>query len=186
MDGQAESGAHSIDGVRYRAGDVLRMGCPFTGVTVTEAARSHVSVRWPWWEIDEAADGIEWNGDVALPTSADHDWGSEYFRTQPVEDTLKAGDRCLVGIPPTVVHVLAVRHFDPPLETGWLPRPATHLDVLRQGESHDTGLEGAGECCPVRIVRLGRSSTAGGRVGRGGRSSPCRATSSSPVTGHGS
>ncbi|MFI1523865.1 hypothetical protein [Kitasatospora cineracea] len=144
MHRQAESGVHSGDGVRYRAGDVLRMGCPFTEVTVTGVSWSDVSVRWPWWEIDVAADGLEWNGDVALPTSADYDWESEYFRTRPAEDTLKAGDRCLVGIPPTVVHVLAVRHFDPPLETGWLPRPATYLDVLRQGESHDARLEEQG------------------------------------------
>ncbi|MEU6967066.1 hypothetical protein AB0A71_04860 [Kitasatospora aureofaciens] len=40
--------------------------------------------------------------------------------------------------------------LDPPLETGWLPRPATYLDVLRQGESYDTRLEGQGyEIDPV-------------------------------------
>ncbi|MEU8927795.1 hypothetical protein AB0D10_43990 [Kitasatospora sp. NPDC048545] len=134
----------------YRSGDVLRIGCPFTEVTVTGVSRSHVSVRWPWGEIDTAADGIEWNGDVALPTPADDGWESGYFRTRPAEDTLKAGDRCLVGIPATVVHVLAVHHFDPPLETGWLPRPATYLDVLRQGESYDARLEEQGyEIDPV-------------------------------------
>lgn len=42
-----------------------------------------------------------------------------------------------MGIPPTVVHVLAIHRFDPPLETGWLPRPASCIDVLRQGESYD-------------------------------------------------
>lgn len=136
--------ADSADGVGFRPGDVLRMACPFTEVTVTQVRRSHISVQWPWWEIDTAAYGIEWNGDVALPTSADLDWKSAYFRTRPAEDTLRAGDACLVGIPATVVHVLAVHHFDPPLETGWLPRPATYLDVLRQGESYDAGSEEQG------------------------------------------
>ncbi|MFF4922398.1 hypothetical protein ACFY4B_17605 [Kitasatospora sp. NPDC001261] len=134
----------------YRSGDVLRMACPFTEVTVTGVFRSHVSVRWPWWEIDTAADGIEWNGDVALPTPTDDDWRNEFFRTVPAVDTVKVGDRCRVGIPATVVHVLAVRHFDPPLETGWLPRPATYLHVLGQGESYDAGLEEQGyEIDPV-------------------------------------
>ncbi|MGW2872055.1 hypothetical protein [Kitasatospora sp. NPDC001225] len=43
-----------------------------------------------------------------------------------------------------MVHVLAVHHFDPPLETGWSPRPATYLGVLGQGESHDAGFEEQG------------------------------------------
>ncbi|MFJ5924662.1 hypothetical protein ACIQF6_18885 [Kitasatospora sp. NPDC092948] len=101
-------------------------------------------MRWPWWEVDTSADGIEWNGEVALPTPADDGWSGGYFRTRPAEETLKAGDRCSVGIPAAVVHVLAVHHFDPPLETGWLPRPGTYLDVLRQGESYDAGLEEQG------------------------------------------
>ncbi|MFJ9690836.1 hypothetical protein [Kitasatospora sp. NPDC101183] len=128
----------------YRPGDVLRMECPFTEVTVTGVDRYHVAVRWPWWEIDTAADGIEWTGDVALPMPTDRDREREYFRTVPAEETLKAGDRCRVGVPETVVHVLAVHRFDPPLETGWLPRPATYLDVLRQGESYDARLEEQG------------------------------------------
>ena len=138
------AGAHSVSGTGYRPGDVLRLECPFSEVTVTAASQFHVSLRWPWWEIDTAADGIEWNGDVALPTSADHSWGDAYFRTMPPEDFLKAGDRCLVGIPPTVVHVLAIHRFDPPLETGWLPRPASYLDVLRQGKSYDARIEEQG------------------------------------------
>ncbi|MFB7128264.1 hypothetical protein [Kitasatospora sp. NPDC056273] len=114
----------------YRSGDVLRMACPFTEVTVTGVSRSHVSVRWPWWEIDTAADGIEWNGDVALPTPTDDNWRNELFRTVPVVDTLKADDRRRVGIPATVVHVLAVHHLDPPLETGWSAPPSIRTSAV--------------------------------------------------------
>ncbi|MER5638016.1 hypothetical protein ABT095_13785 [Kitasatospora sp. NPDC002227] len=130
--------------MEYRPGDVLRVSCPFTEAVVTRVMEYDVVLRWPWWEIDQETEWIEWNGEVALPLPEDPGWGREYFRTEPAEETLRPGDRCLVGIPPTVVHVLAVRCFDPPLETGWLPRPATYLEVLRQGESYDAGLEEQG------------------------------------------
>ncbi|MFD0278076.1 hypothetical protein ACFVHB_29795 [Kitasatospora sp. NPDC127111] len=155
MDNQVEAAGADArnagdEGTRYRPGDVLRLECPFTEVVVTGVSRCHVALRWPWWEIDTAANGIEWNGQVALPTPAGHGWENAYFRTRPAEDTLKAGDRCLVGMPPTVVHVLAVDHFDPPLVTGWLPRPATYVHVLRQGETYDAGIEEQGyEIDPV-------------------------------------
>ncbi|MFD7606647.1 hypothetical protein ACFWAN_40450 [Streptomyces mirabilis] len=49
-----------------------------------------------------------------------------------------------MGIPATVVHVQAVHHFDPPLVTGMLPRPASYVEVLQQGETHDPDLEDQG------------------------------------------
>jgi hypothetical protein len=50
----------------HRVGDVLRISCPFTPTVVTRVDDTHVSVRWPWWEIDPDADGIRWNGEAAL------------------------------------------------------------------------------------------------------------------------
>nr|WP_244320193.1 MULTISPECIES: hypothetical protein [Streptomyces] len=61
---------------------------------------------------------------------------AEPFRTDPPPERLKAGDVCRVGVPPTVVHVTAVDRHDPPLETGWPPRPALTVSVLRRGLSH--------------------------------------------------
>ncbi|MGW1217072.1 hypothetical protein ACWD6Z_00895 [Streptomyces californicus] len=66
------------------------------------------------------------------------------FRTEPAETALKPGDTCLVGIPATVVHVQAVHRFDSPLVTGMLPRPASYLEVLQQGSTHDPSLEDQG------------------------------------------
>ncbi|GAA2742098.1 hypothetical protein [Kitasatospora cinereorecta] len=158
--GGADGGA--CGEVPYRTGDVLRMECPFTSAAVTAVGRYHVAVRWPWWEVDTEARGIEWNGDIALPTPADHGWTDSYFRTVPPEEELRAGDRCLVGIAPTVVHVLAVDHFDPPLETGWLPRPAAYIEFLLQGQSFDPELEEQGHTVdpaggePVRFALLFR------------------------------
>jgi hypothetical protein len=50
----------------YRVGDVLRISCPFTSTVVTGVDEVYVSVRWPWWEIDPDAEGVRWNGEVAL------------------------------------------------------------------------------------------------------------------------
>ncbi|MFF3595863.1 hypothetical protein [Kitasatospora indigofera] len=144
----------------YRAGDVLMLECPFTEAVVTEVTRYHVSVRWPWLEVDPQAENFRWNGQRALPTPEADEW--EIFRTEPAESVVRAGDTCLVGIPATVVHVHAVCHFDPPQVTGMLPRPAAYLDLLRQGDTYDPELEdqayaldpAGGE--PIRIELLFR------------------------------
>ncbi|MEV7770958.1 hypothetical protein [Kitasatospora sp. NPDC086791] len=126
----------------YRPGDVLRLECPFTETTVTEVSRFHVTVRCPWLAVDPQAAGFRWNGERALPLPDAHEW--EVFRTEPAETGLKPGDSCRVGIPATVVHVQSVVHYDPPLVTGLLPRPACHLDVLPQGEVFDPEPEDQG------------------------------------------
>ncbi|MER6139507.1 hypothetical protein ABT174_05535 [Streptomyces sparsogenes] len=156
MDRQPEGAS----GVRFRPGDVLKMECPFTETTVTEVSPSYVSVRWPWLEVDPQAKNFGWNGQRALPKPEAREW--EIFRSEPAEAALKSGDTCRVGIPPTVVYVLAVQHFDPPLVTGMLPRPATYLEVLPQGETHDPELEDQGYALdpvggePIRIELLFR------------------------------
>ncbi len=162
MDGQTDGaeadrqGAGS-GGARFRPDDVLKLECPFTETTVTEVSRFHVAVRWPWLEVDSEAKNIRWNGQRALPTPEAHDW--EIFRTEPVEAALKAGDTCRVGIPPaTVVHVLAVHHFDPPLVTGMLPRPASYLEVLRQGETYDPEFEDQATRSTRRVVNQSASN----------------------------
>ncbi|MHA5052123.1 hypothetical protein [Streptomyces sp. SD15] len=119
-------------------GDVLLLSCPRTDARVTGLSRTHVSVKWPWWAVDPECDWIEWNGDVALvrdPQS--HEGDMELFHTEPTAPDLAVGEVCRIGIPPTVVHVTAVDRFDPPLETGRLPRPRTLVRVLRAGRSHD-------------------------------------------------
>lgn len=160
----ADADRQNADGraVLFRPGDVLRLECPFTEATVAKILRSYVSVRWPWLEVDPEAHGFRWNGESALPTPESHDWNRSYFRIVPAETNLKAGDTCLVGIPPAVVHVVSVHHFDPPLVTGMLPRPACYIEVLRQGESHDPDLEDQGYALdpaggePIRIELLFR------------------------------
>ncbi|KOV71695.1 hypothetical protein ADL00_07160 [Streptomyces sp. AS58] len=129
------------DAVAFRVGDVLSVACPFTPTRVERGLTwDHVSVRWPWWEIDSDSDFVHWNGIVALGLDSNRrvspDVEAELFRTDPPPEHLKAGDICQVGIRPTVVHVTDVDRHDPPLETGWLPRPTLSVTVLRQGLSY--------------------------------------------------
>lgn len=130
-----------MDAGDFRIGDVLSVACPFTPTRVERGVTwDCVSVRWPWWDIDSDSDFFHWNGIVALGVdSGGHvapEVQAELFRTEPPPQHLKAGDICKVGVPPTVVHVTAVDHHDPPLETGWLPRPQQTVTVLRRGLSY--------------------------------------------------
>ncbi|MET9452817.1 hypothetical protein [Streptomyces cinerochromogenes] len=125
----------------FRVGDVLSVACPFTVTRVEQSVmRGHLSVRWPWWEIDNDSAFARWNGIVALGVHSGEraapEVESELFRTDPPPEQLKAGDVCRVGVPLTVVHVTAVDHHDPPLETAWLPRPPQTVTVLRRGLSY--------------------------------------------------
>lgn len=128
-----------------RAGDIVRVSCPFTPARVTGKSREHVRVAWPWWSADPDCDWIEWNGEVALlGDPASYEWERELFRTDPTGEHLTVGADCMVGIPPTLVYVLAVDHFAPPRETGRLPRPRRQVVMLRAGQPYDAELEQQG------------------------------------------
>ncbi|MEE2052156.1 hypothetical protein [Nocardiopsis tropica] len=132
----------------YRVGDILQVSCPSTEVRITGKSRNEVTVEWPWWTTDPDCDWSEWNGQVALPANPDsQDWEHELFRIEPTAEPLRIGDICRIGIPPTAVHVVNVGHFDPPLETGRLPRPRTEVVVVRAGISYDA--EVAWEGCGI-------------------------------------
>jgi hypothetical protein len=123
---------------RFRAGDVLRLSCPATPARVTAVRRGTVALKWPWWRHDPDCDWIEWNGDVALAAGEDASvWERSLFRTEPPLEELTVGAACTVGIPPTVVHVVRVTHFETPPETGRLPRPRGCVTVMPAGESFD-------------------------------------------------
>ncbi|WP_433615933.1 hypothetical protein ACQP2P_13180 [Dactylosporangium sp. CA-139114] len=122
----------------FRAGDVLTISCPFVETTVMRVSEWHVTVRWPWWQVDPDVRWARWDGNAALARDPESsDWANELFRTEPSAGVLVAGQRCGVGIPPTVVHVIDVVSFDPPLETGMLPRPRRLLNLLHKGVSVD-------------------------------------------------
>ncbi|WP_229906491.1 hypothetical protein [Streptomyces lomondensis] len=133
---------------------MLSVACPFTPVRVEQGVTwDHLSVRWPWWRIDTDSDFVHWNGIVALGVAGGGrvapEVEAELFRTDPPPEHLRAGDICRIGVPPTLVHVTAVERHDPPLETGWLPRPRLTVSVLRRGLSYrefpdESHLDGTG------------------------------------------
>lgn len=134
-------------GDRFRVGDVLEISSEFTEAEVSRVSplTPYVALKWPWWSQDPDADGIGWNGEVMIATDPSHfDYANELFRIQPSRAFLQAGGTCRVGIPPTTAHVIEVEHFDPPQETGRLPRPKTLLILLRAGLSEEPALEDQG------------------------------------------
>jgi hypothetical protein len=102
----------------------------FTETAVAGVTRYRLSVRWPWLHVDPQAENTGGTA-RAFPTPAAREW--EIFRTKPAEAALKPGDTCLVGFAAALVHVQAVRRFDPSLVTGMLPRPMSYAGVLQQG-----------------------------------------------------
>jgi hypothetical protein len=147
----------------FRVGDVLEVSCSFTEARVADVSSGYVSIRWPWWRNDPGVEGFEWNGNVAVARGpGTPGWSDELFRTEPSADRLQAGAACRVGIPPTVVHVIEVQIFDPPLETGRLPRPHREIVVLRRGISADVNAieQGNGvnpdDDIPMKISRVFR------------------------------
>jgi hypothetical protein len=127
-----------------RVGDVLKVWCEPVEARVSSDSPSYVFVRWPWGEVDRDS-RYRWNGERAFPRRPDHDERDmEVFCLEPDAVDLVVGDVCQVGIPATTVHVLSVEHFDPPQDTGWLPRPTWSLYGMRHGQTFDPDLEDQG------------------------------------------
>lgn len=119
----------------FRPGDVLRISCPFAETEVDKATRYMIGVRWPWARIDPAS-RYRWSGGAGFDFDEFH---LTLFRIEPDPTTLRPGDRCRVGIPPTLVHVLQVRAWSPDRDIGSLPREGVGLTLLPQGVAHDLG-----------------------------------------------
>ena len=156
-------GRDTADVMIPRVGDVLRISCPQTPTRVTGVGRFYASVRSPWWRIDPDTEQIRWNGDLALSRDrSSQDWQENLLLSVPPADQLREGDRCTLGIPDTVVHVIHAEAFDPPAETGWLPRPYASVGVLRHGVSVDPRAEDQGawidldDAMPVRLALIFR------------------------------
>ncbi|MFB7861700.1 hypothetical protein [Streptomyces sp. NPDC056069] len=49
-----------------KVGDILRVSCAFTPTRVVEISDWHVSIAWPWEQIDPDSE-IQWNGQYAIP-----------------------------------------------------------------------------------------------------------------------
>jgi hypothetical protein len=58
------------------------------------------------------------------------------FRVEPDPTSLRPGDQCRIGIPPTVVHALEVECWFPDRDMSWLPGESVGLTLLPRGMPH--------------------------------------------------
>lgn len=57
----------------FRVGDVLSLACPRTPTRVERGVKwGHISVRWPWWDIDPDSRSVRWNSVVGLGVGDEH------------------------------------------------------------------------------------------------------------------
>jgi hypothetical protein len=121
----------------FRVGESLTLACEPADARVASMSTQYVFVEWPWREADPES-RARWNGQVALPRSADsREWLNTPWRIEPAVSELEVGDLCLVGIPATSVIVRAVRNYVPAKDVGWLPRPTLGLSVVPAGDYED-------------------------------------------------
>lgn len=131
----------------FRAGDVLRVSCPLREAEVPRADEFQVYVRWPWrWLLDSQSDwdeaagfNLDWKGLMGFDRDKDHPDAGWLFRFDPGLPVLQAGDRCRVGIPPTIVHVFDVCSWFLGSYRTWGPPASLAVLVLPRGVPHDLG-----------------------------------------------
>jgi hypothetical protein len=132
-----------------RPGDLLRVSCPMTRTRVADISRFYASVKWPWCQIDPSSQ-FRWNGQRAFSRTAEsYEWIGSLFRTDPEPWHLSAGDECYVGIPETLVQLVSIHRWDPPQDTGWLPRPNVMLVVIPPEHPEYADLEDAGDSIAI-------------------------------------
>jgi hypothetical protein len=117
----------------FRVGDVIQVECPFAATEVDEASPYSIGIRWPWVQRYREA-GHVWNGEVGFSFKELH---VTPFRVEPDPATLRVGDCCRVGIPPTVGHVVEVHAWYPDRDLGWLPGESVLLTLLPPGVSNE-------------------------------------------------
>lgn len=132
--------------VPFRPGDVLRISEPFVETTVTNADETMVVLRWPWRRVDPASQYGWMGGESAFLFRELH---KSLYRTDPPMRQLRPGQRCRVGIPPTLFHLASIWLLDEPLDRGWLPRPSGWLIVLPVGATFDPTDREAGIGVPL-------------------------------------
>ena len=114
---------------------------------VPRANEFQVYVRWPWrWLRDSQSDwseaagfNLDWKGLMGFDRDRHHPDAGWLFRFDPGLPVLQAGDRCRVGIPPTVVHVFDVSSWYLGLVQTSEPPASLTVLVLPRGVPHDLG-----------------------------------------------
>ncbi|WP_416986408.1 hypothetical protein [Streptomyces sp. T028] len=153
--------AEDTHGQQFKVGDVLRVSCPPAPTRVVHATPFDVTVEWPWAQIDPESE-LKWNGLRAIPRSEHTSEWNGLFQTTPDPRLLEVGSTCVVGVPETLVRIVDIGRYDPPIDVGWLPRPHTLLIVLPVDQPHHPDAEEEGDtidlesAAPIEIELVAR------------------------------
>ena len=120
--------------VPFRPGDVLAVSAPFVDTVATSVSGTEAILRWPWRRADPDSISGWTGGEFGFPFREQH---KTLYRTEPPLEELRAGQRCRVGIPPTLLHVVEIETLDAPEDTSMLPRPSGWLTLLPAGTAFD-------------------------------------------------
>jgi hypothetical protein len=120
-----------------RTGDVVRLNCEKRQVRVVDVSGEYFSVEMPWVRADPLS---EYGGDVAyaFPRSpVSPEWGMTPFRFDEDTTLLAVGDEVSISVPEMIAYITSIDYYDPPLDTGTLPRPEVGINLLHYGTVRD-------------------------------------------------
>ena len=117
----------STEAAQIRPGAVLRLWADPITAEIAQIDNSYV-LRTVAVGADRSELVVWLDRRTGLPRHDDHpDWFNTPWRF--VDEPGKVGSMCSLYVPATVVVVRESRRYDPPLDTGSLPRPALLLGV---------------------------------------------------------
>lgn len=118
-----------------RVGDEVTVSCEAASARVVAVNSRHIALEWPWGVIDHSSI-FRWDGTYSLPCEESHaEWVP--YRLEPAASELRAGDTCVISIPPTRLHVGHYEEYDPPRNLGWTPAPVAGIYVVPPNKSED-------------------------------------------------
>lgn len=140
----------------FEGGSEVIVSCEPASARVADVSSRYLTLEWPWRVIDNSAN-FRWNGTFSLPYGDAHpEWVP--YRIEPTASGLRAGDICVVSIPPTRLHVGHYEEYDPPRNLGWAPAPTAGIYVVppEKSDEEDAGcMLYLGGADPIRVEPAG-------------------------------
>ncbi len=99
----------------FRTGDVLQVAAPFVETVAASVDDREAVLRWPWRRVDPASKMV-WAAPLCgFPFDELH---KTLWRTEPPITQLNTGQRCRIGIPSALFHVVEIEVLEAPMDTG--------------------------------------------------------------------
>lgn len=113
-----------------RVGDEVIVSLAPARARVSEVSPRSITIEWPWGERDDSS-CYRWDGRSCLPWGeSTTEWVPYQVEASAGSGPLRAGDTCIVSIPPTRLHVEHYEEYDRPRNFGWAPAPTAGLYVV--------------------------------------------------------